>query len=383
LIRLRFVSTGWLHRALTAIAGALLLVLGAQSPAQAQSPVCLQLVNELAAIDSGGGFGQVSPDLGKYDRAVRDQRAQIQKTRRAARQNGCGIGGLFQRPTPICDRIRVSLQQMETNLASLERTRNQILRGGRGDERRRNQVVREMRRNGCDLRGNQSQIARSDNQPRRRTLLEQIFGMRTLSDDGGRGAIDINPNDPYAGKYGGTFRTLCVRSCDGYYFPVSFSTRRERFEEDAQACQALCPGQDVELYFHAMPGQDSEDMISYRTDRPYSDLPAAFSYRKEVNPDCTCKFARASFTEIAGSGGFQEVQRSLATQDDAERPVGKPSFRPDRNLDPETFANLEHGFSRESVERLVGAREPETALRNTVSGQRRVRIVGPTFFPVQ
>src|SRR5688572_4629876 len=35
----------------------------------------------------------------------------------------------------------------------------------------------------------------------------------------------------------GTYRTWCVRSCDGYYFPVSFSTTREHLSTDQVTCE--------------------------------------------------------------------------------------------------------------------------------------------------
>ena len=31
-----------------------------------------------------------------------------------------------------------------------------------------------------------------------------------------------------AREVAGTYRTMCVRLCDGYYFPISFTTTRER-----------------------------------------------------------------------------------------------------------------------------------------------------------
>ena len=39
----------------------------------------------------------------------------------------------------------------------------------------------------------------------------------------------------------GTFRTLCVRTCDGYYFPISFSTTSDQFREDAHTCAGDVP----------------------------------------------------------------------------------------------------------------------------------------------
>ena len=33
----------------------------------------------------------------------------------------------------------------------------------------------------------------------------------------------------------------CARSCDGYYFPISYSTVPSKFPEDEQLCRRLCP----------------------------------------------------------------------------------------------------------------------------------------------
>src|SRR5690606_7810279 len=69
----------------------------------------------------------------------------------------------------------------------------------------------------------------------------------------------------------GSYRTMCVRTCDGYYFPISFATSPANFARDEQACRARCPGARVELYTHA-PTAESDSMISM-TGMPYEELP--------------------------------------------------------------------------------------------------------------
>ncbi|MEZ5872208.1 MAG: DUF2865 domain-containing protein [Nitratireductor sp.] len=350
---------------------------GLSNPAFAQSSACLQLVNELAALDSGGGFRTDSAKYRQYDKAAKDQRAQIAKTQRAARQNGC-TAGIFSSNSPVCQRIRNSLEQMTANLASLENTRDR-LGGGGNDSRRRRSIINEMARLGCQNRtASQSGVvdARSA-EPRRRTLLEQIFGVRTYREDGNRGSNGIDPDTGLASRYG-TFRTLCVRKCDGYYFPVSFSTTRERFEQDAQSCQAMCPGAEVELYYHGMPSQDSEDMISYRTDEPYTSLATAFSYRKKISEGCECKFSRGGLFEVAGSGSVSEV----TGEQPREERIGIPVFKTDPALDPETAANGAAGLTPQYLASLGKSEESEAKPVANLD-ERRIRVVGPEFFPVQ
>ena len=100
-----------------------------------------------------------------------------------------------------------------------------------------------------------------------------------------RGPRDDDDDDRTG--YGGSYRTLCVRLCDGFYFPVSFATDEERFEHDAQVCERRC-GAQARLYVHANPGGDIEDMQDLEG-RPYRRLATAFLYRTQYLPACTCQ----------------------------------------------------------------------------------------------
>jgi hypothetical protein len=85
----------------------------------------------------------------------------------------------------------------------------------------------------------------------------------------------------------GTYRTLCVRLCDGYYFPISFSATRDRLPRDAKTCENSCGGQ-ARLFIYSNPGADVEDMVDLRG-QPYKQLSTAFLYRTEYVPQCRCK----------------------------------------------------------------------------------------------
>ena len=83
-------------------------------------------------------------------------------------------------------------------------------------------------------------------------------------------------------------RPVCVRLCDGFFFPVPASTGPNA---DAEAvCRALCPATGVALYF--LPA--NSDRIENATNapgEPYSALPAAFRYRSAGAPACGCRRA--------------------------------------------------------------------------------------------
>ena len=88
-------------------------------------------------------------------------------------------------------------------------------------------------------------------------------------------------------RYGATFRSVCVRLCDGYYFPVSFSVTQDRLERDAQVCASRC-GSQGRLFVHNNPGGSADDMVDL-AGRPYRQLKTAFLYRTEYVASCTCQ----------------------------------------------------------------------------------------------
>jgi hypothetical protein len=84
-----------------------------------------------------------------------------------------------------------------------------------------------------------------------------------------------------------TFATVCVRMCDGFYFPVSFSTTSDNFASDERKCQASC-GSQARLFTYRTQGGSPEDMRDVRG-QPYNRLPTAFLYRTSYNESCKCK----------------------------------------------------------------------------------------------
>src|SRR5690606_32754028 len=160
------------------------------------------------------------------------------------------------------------------------------------------------------------------------------------------------------------FRTLCVRSCDGYYFPISWSVSFGAFERDARACQAMCPGTQVELHHHRVSGEDSEDMVSAATGLPYREMENAFLYRRPAASfpaGCGCGAAAAQ----GGAGGCRSIGGDYAANEPAgltgaalaaEAAVPLPSLRPDAAEDPETLSSREGGLDAEALKRLATLR---------------------------
>lgn len=86
---------------------------------------------------------------------------------------------------------------------------------------------------------------------------------------------------------GKAFRTMCVRLCDGYAFPVSVATTREGVKRDARACAAGCSAQ-ARLFIGDARTSGMNGLVD--TDgRPYSRLPNAFRYQTTHDAACSCR----------------------------------------------------------------------------------------------
>jgi hypothetical protein len=148
----------------------------------------------------------------------------------------------------------------------------------------------------------------------------------------------------------------------------------------------MCPGTAVELYFHRMPGQEADDMVSVSTGQPYKQTRTAFLYRKRnaaSTPSCSCNAA------ISAEGrGFQVIGGDYGAgtepEDDAAVPtasIPQPSARPDPADDPETLASREGGLDAEALKRLATPLPAAASNNSEVGVERPVRVVGPTFLP--
>jgi hypothetical protein len=118
-------------------------------------------------------------------------------------------------------------------------------------------------------------------------------------------------------REGGTYRTLCVRLCDGFYFPISYSTQRGRFAGDAKQCEQSCPA-GSRLFVHRNPGQDVDEMVDL-DGRPYRSLPTAFLHRAQYIADCTCHGNPWDAAAVARHHAYAEARKQTV--------AGKPAAR--------------------------------------------------------
>jgi hypothetical protein len=99
---------------------------------------------------------------------------------------------------------------------------------------------------------------------------------------------------------------VCVRTCDGGFFPVSYSARRDNLDELNDMCHALCPNAETTVYTYSV-SRDIESAISI-DGSPYADLPNASRFEKTYDPSCTCRAPGKTWVET-----LAEAERMLHT----------------------------------------------------------------------
>lgn len=334
------------RRLFAALAGFATLALLAGDAAAQQTSRCWLLEQELAAFDRAGRGD--SAEVDRYEAAIAQQQQTLDRTEQQAERAGCFRRGfLFFRPQkpPECRQLEASIDKMRNNLDDLVARRDRLIGPVRADDPGRRRIVRLLAENNCG-----AQYSREARFGRPGGLFGNLF------------EEDSGPRDGFRGGFGermlgdvATYRTLCVRTCDGYYFPISFATLPQRFEQDAAQCRAMCPTAVVELFVHQNPGGSVEEMTSLNG-QPYSAIPTAFRYRKEYVRGCSCNPYTLALeeAETKGAGGGAptvvgpEAAAEPAARDEARAPADgetAPAGSPGEAADINVFRPGETGVA--------------------------------------
>lgn len=164
--------------------------------------------------------------------------------------------------------------------------------------------------------GNQPQQSLQMEPPSRRVIPQHRFhdrGVRRMvqprpqqdTDD------DIGPPDS-----GGPYKTLCVRTCDGFYFPLRYNARRKNFASDAKSCKNAC-GSEARLFYHSVNGPEGPDAMVDLAGRKYSAMPHALAYRKALVQGCSCKPVPWAVEEAARHQSYADRETAELAKDAA------------------------------------------------------------------
>ena len=262
-----------------------------------KNPICLQLEQRLVQEGQKGNqsrdqLPRIEAEISNVDRTFNIGATQLDRN--------CYETFLFTktfRATQQCKELQRQVEGAKRRLSELEAQRQDAMNSaGRSYK---DDIIRELARNNCG--------ANYADQARRREggvwQDEETIGSSGWTPQGTSGVA--------------TYRTLCVRLCDGFYFPVSFSTLPSHFPQDAEVCSSKCAA-PTELYYYPNPGGSVDQSVALKTQEAYTKLRVAFRYRKEFVNGCSCKeaeFVPSSATpdkkaETGGTSGATKPRTS-------------------------------------------------------------------------
>jgi len=253
-----------------AVAFAAVVTLLATTAAYAQSAQCDRLRAAIAAASRGGG--------GQAAAAAARQRAELSQVSGYAASIGCNNQKFLffgSEPPAQCGEIRGQIARMQANLADLQ------ARAGGGREEliarfnsecaapQSGNIFQALFGGGAKPQGEPYQPIN----PETLTPEEQQQNLEKSIENEKKGA------NVSAGSY-----AVCVRTCDGSFFPVSYSGASERLDD---VCRSLCPNADVQVYSFPFGGT-IQQAVSLSGER-YVDLPNALKFQQTFDASCSCR----------------------------------------------------------------------------------------------
>jgi hypothetical protein len=367
-----------LLRAALAVLALSLLGLGLPDRAAlAQTYDCAGIQAKIADLDRGAG----RPARGSGP--TRQQMAELSQTIATARGLGCdrpeiafsgGAGGR-------CPGLNARISQMQATIGALQAA------GAPSD--------RAAARADLVARFNAYCKNQPPAPPRQRGFFEQLFGIPGPSETppSQQGPTeDVPPEtDQEQNAHGGS-QAVCVRTCDGGYFPLSISAHGADPAFLNSLCQALCPNATVAVYTR-VPNTQIETAVALDGDAPYSEMPNALKFQKSFDAACTCKPPGQSWVEaLAGAdrllGGERKTDILVTPEKSVELSAPKADNRgavaPDSAQPAPTAAAGTPAAPAPGGASQSGAAPNQSpgATREVVGPdgvKRRVRIVGPAL----
>jgi hypothetical protein len=344
-----------------AAAAAIVVSASAVAIAQAPNPACQRLEAQLTSLDRGNSDPARAEQIRRAEDTINRQQFEVDKLVSQARRLGCensGFFSIFSNPPAQCGALNRQIDQQRT---SLERLQNDFERLNGGTTERASQrqsLLIALGNSGCGAQYRSAALAGQEG-----GFFDRLFGSNG-------GVFSGSP-----GPMGGSFRTICVRSCDGFYYPISFATSSDHFRDDEQTCQRMCPASEVALYTYHNPGEEVAQAVSLNG-RLYTELPTAFSYRKALDKACSCRKPGESWAEalkVNGSDNTVAPGDVVVTEQNAKR-LSQPRIGADgKPIRPDPRAKAPTAANPAPTAEAPGETDP---------AKRTVRTVGPTFLPV-
>ena len=301
-----------------------------------------------AALQASLKGGQVSNKAGRYRAAIAKQRAALTEMRKRA--DRCGGSGRQCRDT------HALVSRMQSNLAKLERNARRL-----GGEASRQQIVARLKAKGCPGYGRVK--------PSRQKAT--LAAYRATPTKASRHPAFQAFNGLSSGQ---RWRTVCVRKSDGYFFPISFSSRRSEFARDEALCRQSCPDGPVTLFIHPSHGEPDQ-MVSLSGAR-YADQSFAYRFheyppRNGLKAGCQAATGLRLLAQAEPTTRRRVVVFGLSREAVTRAADGQPG----------EIAEASSGEEPDPVPASAPAKKAPAPLRDLPEGP--IRAVGPTFFPDQ
>lgn len=369
--------TNFLKRLASAFGAALFLMLPASQVVQAESAYCTDLRAQIA---KAGAEGLQA----RYRAAAAKQRAEYGKLAARARGMGCDREQFLffgDPPPPQCGAINARLGSLQGSIAAYDQ--------GATDDSQRQAL---MARYEVDCRN--QRVAAHEPQPR--SFFEELFGVGAPDQTTGLREVPVGPGDEtldpsyedeQAGERprGGPM-AICVRSCDGGYFPITYSAKGAQLDDLNTLCKAMCPGVEAKLYTQSQwKGLDSAVSID---GEPYADHPNARKFEKVYDPTCGCKPQGQSWTVALAEAERILAERNqkdqMITAEQAEqmsRPIlpGDPRAKKPDGAATATAPVASDGLRGTQGSVTTGGPEVFRDVVGPDGVKRRVRVVAPTL----
>jgi len=207
-----------------------------------------RMCRQLVEIAQGGGDS-------------REVRRELRQAIKAADKRGC-FGFFFRKRDQSC----------RTLISRIDRLEHAIQRGNSRPRLSEQQLQRKMARHGC---------------------------------------LERKPQTNALSPSGQGYRTVCVRKCDGYFFPIAYQRQKGGFERDQKICNGIYGEELAELYYYLSDG--TIDIARSTSGGAYKDQPFAYLYQREFRAECQGQLqaglskVKESFLAATEMGRFKQV----------------------------------------------------------------------------
>ncbi len=301
----------------------------------------------------------------RYEEAAGKQQAELDRMVAQSRRAGCEGTGFF-----LFGALQSQSQQCATSTADLEHARQSRphqcrpaaaarRRYDRGEQRR--SVMVALAQNNCGPQYRQAARAPGG-------IFDQLFGRDSETTPSGDLA---NPD-----AQSGSFRTVCVRTCDGFYFPISYATSRP-LRAGREDLPAHVSGIRSDAVLHRTTGEDITQATSING-RPTRRCRMRSSIAPNSTPPAAASGAGQSWADALGKDEAVEPGDIVVTEERAKQ-LSAAAAAEGADQRPQPAANP----AAATPAAPAPAEAPPPATAETEPGKRPVRAVGPTFIPAR